>query len=105
MKRYILNGSVLPDPGIYTYTEINEEKAKEVCRSGVISAVGHRSTAKLISEKLDTKIVPARRRINLKKNDEVLVFQLLQRIPEGKVISLEKLRKIPYRWGILRRIG
>jgi hypothetical protein len=37
--------------------------------------------------------------------DKAIVFQVLQRLPEGKVLSEEELKAVPYRLGLLEMEG
>lgn len=62
-----------------------------------VSCIGHESTAQLLSEKFELPIEANRTPITLKDHDLVIVFQLLQRPPEGKVLTKEELEQIPIR--------
>jgi hypothetical protein len=63
-----------------------------------LSAVGHESTAKLLTQILGFPITVNRIQIKLEKGDILIVFQLLQRLPEGKVLEASELEKIPYQF-------
>lgn len=58
------------------------------------SAVGHEATAKILSEILGVTVPAQRKAIKLQIGDAVLVFQLLQRLPEGKILNEEELREV-----------
>ena len=58
------------------------------------SAVGHEATARIVSKVLGVEVPAERRQVRLEEGDRVLVFQLLQRLPEGKVLGEEELAEI-----------
>jgi len=75
--------------------KISLELAREWVRQGeFVSAVGHESTAKLLSELLGVEIKPNRIFVDMKLCDEALAVQFLERLPEGKVLSKEELEEL-----------
>ena len=58
------------------------------------SAVGHEATSRIVSKILDVEVPAERRQVRLEEGDKVLVFQLLQRLPEGKVLGEEELAEV-----------
>ena len=78
--------------------EITLEEVKTLLNDGFISAVGHEPTAQLLSEMLGISVSPNRIAIKLEKGDSVIVFQLMQRLPEGKVLSKEEILQLPHKW-------
>ena len=71
---------------------ISLEEAKSLLREGeYISAVGHESTARVMSALLGVDIPPNRVSITLQPGDRVLVFQLSVRLAEGQVLSKEEV--------------
>ena len=58
------------------------------------SAVGHEGTARVLSEILGVEIPAQRKFVKLQPGDAVLVFQLYERLPEGKVLSESEIREI-----------
>jgi len=107
-KRYVLSALVMPcsaDRFSLICTKIDLETARLWIKAGdFISAVGHESTAKLLSELLGVEIKPNRIFVNMELFDEALTIQFLERIQEGKVLSKEELEelykqgKIVFRW-------
>ena len=82
--------------------EIDLERARYEVSKGFESAVGHESTAKVMSALLGVE-VPARRvAIKLLPGDTLLVFQLLTRLPEGKVLTEEEIKELPHKWFLVR---
>lgn len=62
------------------------------------SCVGHESTAAIISQLTGISIPVNRVMVTLKPGDSMVIFQLMMRLPEGKVLSEEELRNISYKW-------
>jgi hypothetical protein len=67
------------------------------------SAIGHRTTAELLSGLLDYQV--AVNRMDFKQTVETiaLVFKLKGRPPEGEILSREELEAMGYEFGLLRR--
>ena len=63
-------------------------------RDRIVSAVGHESTAKVLSQLLGIEVPVNRVEIKLKPKDAVLVFQILKRLPEGKVLNEDELKEL-----------
>ena len=60
----------------------------------IVGAVGHLSTAQLLSQLLGINIPMDRKAIKLNRGDAVIVFQLTERLPEGKVLNLQELEQL-----------
>ncbi|HEY9786343.1 MAG TPA: DUF1874 domain-containing protein [Candidatus Obscuribacterales bacterium] len=105
----ILNTSILTSYGAYTYEPVSLEMAKQMVRDcqgngGVIqSAIGHRSTADLLSMLLEFPVAVNRMDFKQSVGDAALVFKLKQRAPEGAILSREQLEAIGYEFGLLVR--
>jgi len=99
---YMLNAfslGMLPEREVMVKVkEISLEEARRILQSGFESAVGHESTAQLLSQLLGFTVSANRVAIKLKQGDRAVVFQLLTRLPEGKVLTREELEKIPYKF-------
>ena len=67
-----------------------------------LSCIGHTSTAMILSELLQKQIDANRIAIKLRPNDLLVVFQILVRIEEGKVLSREELEKVPYAFYLVK---
>jgi len=82
---------------------IDAETVKQIiANEEVESAVGHESTAKVLSQLLGTEIKAERKEIKLKKGDKLIVFQLLQRLPEGRVLSEEELKQLQFKFFLVQ---
>lgn len=72
--------------------ELTLEEVRELLSSSFVSAVGHQATAEIISALTGAEVPFNRAQISLCNGDKVLVFQLLTRLEEGRVLSPEELR-------------
>jgi len=63
-----------------------------------VSSVGHEPTAKLMTKLLGIEIPFNRIAVKLKTWDTLLVFQILQRLPEGVVLDEEAVKAVPHKW-------
>jgi hypothetical protein len=104
MKVYVLNSPVLTTYGTYNFRRLILGEAQELLSLGFISAVGHESTADFMSKVLGVTIPCERRQIAMEVGDNAIVFKLLARLPEGKILDKEELARIPWELGLLRRI-
>jgi hypothetical protein len=60
----------------------------------VVSAVGHESTARILSAILGFEVPAQRLTITLTESDIAVAFALDYRLPEGKVLSKEELEQL-----------
>jgi len=75
---------------------------KRVLKRGFTSIVGHEATANILSRLLGVEVKAERVRVQLNDGDVVVVFQLLQRLPEGKILTEEELENIKYMFYIVK---
>jgi hypothetical protein len=66
-------------------------EVKALIKEGFISAVGHESTAKVLSSLLGTTVPFNRAQISIKEGDVIISFQFLIRLPEGKVLGEDEV--------------
>lgn len=84
------------DECILRVRRITKEEATEILRCNEFtSAVGHASTAAVMSQLLGVEIPFNRVEVRLEKGDKVVVFQLMRRVEEGKVLTVEELENFP----------
>jgi len=82
-------------PATVKVQEITPESARLLMYSEEWeSCVGHEGTARVLSEILATEIRANRKAVKLAEGDGLIVFQLMQRLPEGKVLSEEEVREV-----------
>jgi len=79
--------------------EISEEQVRQLLLSSRFeSAIGHEATATFLSKKLSIDIPANRVKVTLDKDTALIVMQLLQRLPEGKVLTEEEIAQIPVKF-------
>jgi len=106
---YVLNTLIVPinfdqyPTAVVKFKKITVEEAKEILKGQFISAVGHEGTAKLLSQLLGIQIPYNRATIFMKKGDRAVHFFLKQRLPEGKVLSEDEVKKLDY-WLVLSEV-
>jgi hypothetical protein len=81
--------------------EVSVETVKELLAGGFESAIGHETTAQLLTQMLNLEVKAERRQIMLTPETKLVVFQLLGRLPEGRVLTFEELSKIPHKFFIV----
>ena len=107
--RYVLSSLVMPcsaDWFIIESRKVTLDEARQWIQQGdFVSAVGHESTAQLLSELLGAEIKQNRIFVDMKPEDEALAVQFLIRLPEGAVLSKDELEEL-YEQGkiVFRRI-
>jgi len=101
----ILNSSILTAHGSYSYRPATLDEAKDMVSGGFESAIGHQSTADVISTLLGVKCPMNRVMYKQGVGDVALVFKLNGRPEEGKILSIEEIEGIGYSCGVLERIA
>ena len=87
--------SMLPKlPAKILVEELTIQQVKELLSQGFESAIGHEATAKLLSQLLGIEVPAKRAFITLEPSTTLIVFQLLERLPEGKVLSESELKEL-----------
>ena len=85
---YLMNTTMMPNPnGTYKSAIIGIQEAKELVKGSFTCAVGHSTTAELMSELLDTSIRFNRMTVSLEDGDKMLCFKLKPRLGEGVILS------------------
>lgn len=104
---YLLNAPVLTAYGTYQFLgPISSFEARKRLDGQVVSsAIGHEGTASLLSKILERSVQLQRISVQLHPGDSALVFRLLERLPEGVILSTEELESIPYELGWLQLIS
>jgi len=111
MVLYILNTLALPiqydtvSEAIVRFRRLTLDEAKRLVKtaSKVISAVGHETTAKLLTQLLEFPIEFNRTAVYLHPGDCALHFYLKTRLPEGKILNEQELKRLDY-WFVLSEI-
>lgn len=102
---YILNTPILTEFGSYEFRKIGVEEAARCLTSGHISAVGHQGTADVLSAILGIVIPVNRIAVKMAAGDKAIVFRVLTRLEEGKILTAEELRAVPFELGLLERVA
>jgi hypothetical protein len=100
----ILNASVMTNFGHYQFTELALSEAQELVYDGHESAVGHESTAEILSLLLGVEVLPNRVMYSQQAGDTALVFKLNGRVPEGAILSVEAIEEMGFSFGLLERV-
>lgn len=102
----ILNTSILTTAGEYKLKDINIDTAKMLVRTRHIdSAVGHQSTAQIMTTLLGREIPSNRQMFSQQPGQQALVFKLNGRPQEGKILTAEEIEEIGYKFQLLERIN
>jgi hypothetical protein len=100
----ILNTSILTADGCYTLKTITLGQARSlIAHREIISAVGHQSTADILTTLLGREIPVNRIEFAQEREQAAIVFKLRGRPPEGAILSAEEVEAIGYDLKILDR--
>jgi len=121
----LLNTSIITSYGTFKFEPIDLERAKSFVQptecncydsrtclycagSGTVqpsfdSAIGHESTAEILTELLGVKVPVNRQNYIQTPGATALVFKLKQRAPEGVILGKEEIERIGYEFGLLTR--
>lgn len=82
---------------IVKISKISFNVAQEILENNAfISFISHQATADFLTKLLDKEIAFNRSNLSLKRGDMVIVFQLQQRLEEGKVLTEQEIAQIKY---------
>jgi hypothetical protein len=96
-KIVILNTSICTSNGLFELTDIDLDQARDLVQNNdFISAIGHDSTAQILTELLGVNIPVNRINFEQKENQTAVVFKLNGRPPEGKILTKEEIEQIGY---------
>lgn len=99
----ILNTPILTNYGSFTFKSITIDYAKTLIHREkcILSAIGHKATAEILSHILERDIPANRVEYKQERGDVALVFKLNRRIEEGRVLTKQEIEEIGYTFGIL----
>lgn len=106
-KLALLNTSILTTAGTYILIDITLEDARRIVSDhtgNLDSAIGHQSTAEIMTTLLGTEIPVNRQMFTQEVGQAALVFKLNGRPPEGKILTVEEIEEIGYKFQILKRM-
>jgi len=105
-KVYLLNSPIIPieedmSCSVHVFKLKNVEEIKnilytliELRKYELISAIGHESTAKILSKLLDKEVNVNRIAVTVEEDDYIFAFTLEFRLPVGKELTEEELEAI-----------
>lgn len=112
----LLNTSIITVPGIYHLSRpIPPEQARKIVHwalmdwnmnigAGILSAIGHKATADIMTEVFGTGIEVNRIPSEQAVGQLALVFKLKGRPAEGTILDREQVEKIGYQFHVLARL-
>ncbi|MFZ8856649.1 MAG: STIV orfB116 family protein [Candidatus Caldarchaeales archaeon] len=106
MTIYVLNTLVIPiDFERFPKVTVKIRKAsieevRQMLSRGFVSAIGHQATATLLSQLLGIEVPFNRVTVKAEPGDILIHFVLRERIPEGKILTLEELQRLPFDFAI-----
>lgn len=104
-KLALLNTSILTNAGTYSLQDITLNEARRLVQTNELdSAIGHTFTAKIMSKLLGLKVPVNRQMFSQEAGQQALVFKLYGRPEEGKILSVEEIEQIGYKFQLLTRI-
>lgn len=106
-KLFIFNTTIIVNDGVYSMRTISLEEAKEIISQNpnFISAIGHSSTAEIISTVLNANVPENRINASFDEiGDKALCFKLNSRPKEGSILSYQDLQEIGFSWKLLKRV-
>lgn len=103
MTVYLLNETVLPcgADGFWEATALPLEFSKRIASKGFISAIGHSSTAEIMSQLLGVHVPVSRVQVAPVPGDKLLCFKLKKRVPEGAILSKKEINELGYEWVLM----
>lgn len=107
MKITLLNTSILTAYGEYKYGPLTLEEARAIVKTAISvqSAIGHESTAKILTDLLDHPVEQNRFEYSQQPGETAIVFKLRGRPPEGKILTRGEIEDIGYEIAVLTRIS
>ena len=100
----ILNTTIATTDGTYEIETITLAEAKTLLSGSKIdSAIGHQSTASVMTTLLDVDIIMNRQQFSQQIGQQALVFKLKGRPEEGKILSSKEIKDMGYEFKIITR--
>lgn len=106
-KLALLNTSILTTAGAYRLIDITLDDARRIVSDhagNLDSAIGHQSTAEIMTTLLGTEIPVNRQMFTQEVGQAAHVFKLNGRPPEGKILTVEEIEEIGYKFQVLKRL-
>lgn len=102
----ILNTSILTTTGTFRLDDITLDEAKNLVHNNkILSAVGHKSTADILTTLLEKEIPANRIEYAQNVNEKALVFKLNGRPEEDKILTADEIQEIGYKFQLLTKLS
>lgn len=102
----ILNTSILTTTGTFKLNDITLEEAKNLVHNNdILSAVGHKSIADILTTLLQKEIPANRIEYAQNVNENALVFKLNGRAEEGKILTADEIQEMGYKFQLLTKVS
>lgn len=104
MKTILMNTAILVADGDSRLSSISLEQAKAELDSGFLSAIGHQSTADLLTTLLGVWVSMNRVTLgdeHFKVGQKAVILKLLKRPPEGAILTREQIEELGYEFKLL----
>ncbi len=104
MKIVLLNTSIATSYGAVVYAPLALENARWLANhrnSAVNSAIGHESTAQILSELLRIDVPVNRQQYAQATGDIAIALKLNGRPPEGRILSRAEIEEIGFSFGVM----
>lgn len=102
----ILNTSILTTTGTFKLNDITLDEAKNLVHNNdILSAVGHKSTADILTTLLQKEIPANRIEYAQNVNEKALVFKLNGRAEEGKILTADEIKEMGYKFQLLTKLS
>ena len=100
---YLMSTTVIPSgcDGTWKVKSVSLEEAKAMATKPWKSAIGHESTAQIMSELLELNVPMERVSVSSEVGDKFLCFKLNKRPPEGAILNRSQLEELGYGWCIM----
>lgn len=109
MVLYVVNAQITPfsdQEATFHERKITIEEAKELVKNNVVvSAIGHETTARVLSQLLGVTIPTNRQQVFMEVRDKILAFVVRSRLPEGKILNEKELEEIGYQFILIERVS
>lgn len=107
MKLAILNTSIVTADGVYELSTISLTEAQNLISraDGIDSAVGHDSTAEILSTLLGVHVPVSRQLFAQQPGQSALVFKLNGRPEPGRELSRAELEDIGFTFKVMTRVA
>ncbi len=101
----LLNGAVVTTNGLYRISDISVQEARDLLyQNNFVSAIGHKTTAQILSELLKIPIQMNRIEFQQQIGQKAIVFKLNRRSPEGSILSKQEIEEIGYSLKLMDRL-